>query len=363
MRLKSQIRATLNAVQLTREYQGLVLDTAGTGTLLLNVFEHLGDFRVVRVDVNKDATPGQTFRMDIESMSQWSVLIGFNIKLSEGRWNVDGVFLLERDPAFVSLLKAAFFALLVSVLLSWMASKSKEQERIRNAESKALLVTQIAHDIRSPLAALKAVSRNDADLSFEDQSLMEAAIQRINAIAENLLRMSREATVKNAEVKEAVSVLAIQDLNQKIELLKREKSLEYSNTGPVEIILNLDLPQVIARVKIDPAGFMRVLSNLINNSIEASLPGNRRIIVSTRVELFARKWFLIVEDHGTGFPEHLIAKLGRHGLTYGKVGGNGIGIAHAIQQIKSWGGTFAVESLRNPTRICITLPCFGDDPR
>ena len=118
MRLKSQIRATLNAVQLTREYQGLVLDTAGTGTLLLNVFEHLGDFLVVRVDVNKDATRGQAFRMDIESMSQWSVLLGFNIKLSEGRWNVDGVFLLERDPALVSLLKAAFSALLVSVLLS-----------------------------------------------------------------------------------------------------------------------------------------------------------------------------------------------------------------------------------------------------
>jgi len=355
-RLKSQIRATLNSVQLTREYQGLVLDTAGTGTLLLNVLKNLGDFRVVRLDVRQNIPQGQSFQIDIEHPNPFIMLLGFKVKLIEGKWNFDGMFLLGKNLIFISLIKSGFIAFLVSLLVSWIAFRSKEQEQIRNAEAKAILVTQIAHDIRSPLAALKVVSQKNTDLSSDDLMLMEVATQRIHDIAENLLKMSREPLDDGDREQTEKFSTTIQEVNHKIELLKREKTFEYSNSDPVEIELKLDSSGQQTKIQAETESLIRILSNLINNSIEASPPTERRITLSTLVQPDTKQWSIIVEDYGAGIPDHLISKLGTHGLTYGKKQGNGIGLSHAIQQVKKWHGSFTVDSQRNPTRIRISLP-------
>ena len=360
-RLKSQIRATLNSVQLTREYQGLVLDTAGTGTLLLNVLKNLGDFRVVRLDVLQNTPQGQSFRIDIEHPNPLIMWLGFKVKLTEGKWNFDGMFLLGKNLIFISLIKSGLLAFLVSLLVSWIAFRSKEQEKTLNAEAKAILVTQIAHDIRSPLAALKVVSQKKTDLSSDDQMLMEVATQRIHDIAENLLQMSRVPVDDGDREQTEKSLNTIQEINHKIELLKREKTLEYLNSDTVEIELKLDSSINQAKIQGETESLIRILSNLINNSIEASPLTERRITVSTLIQPDTTQWSVVVEDFGSGIPDHLISKLGTHGLTYGKKQGNGIGLSHAIQQVKKWHGTFEVESRKNPTRIRISLPYSFDD--
>ena len=68
-----------------------------------------------------------------------------------------------------------------------------------------------------------------------------------------------------------------------------------------------------------------------------------------------------VKDNGKGIPPEVLAKLGQKGETYGKAGGNGLGLYHARTTIEGWGGSFKIESVPGKgTAVLITLPRTAD---
>ncbi len=68
----------------------------------------------------------------------------------------------------------------------------------------------------------------------------------------------------------------------------------------------------------------------------------------------------MVSDNGKGIPSHILARLGEHGISYGKKGtesGSGLGIYHAKKTVEEWGGKFEVRSREGiGTAIEIKLP-------
>jgi anti-sigma regulatory factor (Ser/Thr protein kinase) len=102
----------------------------------------------------------------------------------------------------------------------------------------------------------------------------------------------------------------------------------------------------------------RVLSNIINNAIEA-VPENTGKV---SIYLFTsdKNSLIKVVDNGKGMSPETLKSLGRVGFSYGKentTSGSGLGFYHAKKTIESFGGEIKVESkVGVGTTVSIYLP-------
>ncbi len=226
------------------------------------------------------------------------------------------------------------------------------------------LATQVAHDIRSPLAALDNVIGNIKVLPEDDRILVRAAVNRIKDIANNLIEKNRElksgqkgagSTGTNAATPAATTEAHIvQLLSSLVDPLVTEKRMQFRSKIGIEIDGRVDASSYGLFAKIQPTEFKRVLSNLVNNAVEVL--GDRGTVTIT-LATKNNQIEIRVADNGKGIPPEILAKLGRRGETHGKQGGSGLGLYHACTSVESWGGKLTIESeVGNGTAVVITLP-------
>lgn len=100
--------------------------------------------------------------------------------------------------------------------------------------------------------------------------------------------------------------------------------------------------------------FSRILSNILQNSIEAISNSGT---ISITLESSLQHTVISISDNGCGIPESVLERLGKSDLTYGKANGNGLALQHAYSTIHSWNGTLKLDSkLNNGTTVTIVLP-------
>lgn len=209
---------------------------------------------------------------------------------------------------------------------------------------------QVAHDIRSPLAALAVESNSLKELPEERRVCIVRAIQRINDIANDLIL---KGTQDNLLVKDPQKS-ALHLISSLTESLVSEKRIQFRSHLDKEILFVLDSTSYGLFVTVDPKEYKRVLSNLIDNAIEAiEVQG----IVSIRIEGKEKIIKVSIHDNGKGIPEHLLKQLAQKGITYGKKQGLGLGLYHASQSVRSWGGSLDIHStFGKETTATIRLP-------
>ena len=219
------------------------------------------------------------------------------------------------------------------------------------AVSKAVsdMAAQVAHDIRSPLAALDSALKDLSALPGEKQELARGAMGRIGEIAQGLLEKYRKPGVKTeADEKPASS----QDLKALIEPMLAEKRAQYASRP--ELAINFNCTTEDARANVQPTEFRRIISNLVNNAVEAFEKGGRVAVELSRLD---GQILLKVSDNGKGIPSAILSKLGQKGETHGKAGGTGLGLYHARTKVGSWGGSLKIESKpAHGTTVTISLP-------
>ncbi|OGR40801.1 MAG: hypothetical protein A2X35_09910 [Elusimicrobia bacterium GWA2_61_42] len=216
---------------------------------------------------------------------------------------------------------------------------------LRVKESHANLAAQVAHDIRSPLAALGAAAQN-LQLPEEQRALIDGAVDRMRGIADDLLERYRGPAAAPKAAPGARSLAGL------ISQVVAEKRLQHKGKPGVAIEFSGAGEEIQAAV--DPKELQRLVSNLVNNSIEAfNGPG----MVEVSLSAADGKAVLQVKDDGKGIPPELLSRLGQKGVTHGKPGGNGLGLYHARAAAEGWGGSFRIWS--EPGRgtvITIELP-------
>ncbi|MGK5085906.1 HAMP domain-containing sensor histidine kinase [Bdellovibrionota bacterium FG-1] len=211
------------------------------------------------------------------------------------------------------------------------------------------MAAQVAHDIRSPLAAMAVIEKDLSPLPENTRLIVRNAIGRIRDIATNL---TEQYLPHKAPVQEPGQVLQL--LSSLIESLVTEKRTQYRDRMGIEISFSIEKAGYGLFAYIQPREFKRVLSNLINNAVEA-IEGNGRVGVtlSTQGTTIA----IGVSDTGKGIPFDLISKLDSRGETHGKTGGTGLGLYHAKSTMETWGGSLSIESaVAKGTQIKLTLP-------
>ncbi len=219
---------------------------------------------------------------------------------------------------------------------------------LRVKESHASLAAQVAHDIRSPLAALDSVMKDVSSLPEDRRELARGAVARISEIARDLLDDYRRPGAGAAPAEKDASP---QDIGGLLGPVLAEKREQFA--GRPGLVLELSAaPGLVARVR--PAEFRRLVSNLVNNAVEA-LEGGGRVSLSAYAS--GDRVRVEIADDGKGIPPEVLARLGRRGETHGKAGGNGLGLYHARKAAEEWGGSLNLESGPGKgTRVIIELP-------
>ncbi|MGZ3782537.1 MAG: sensor histidine kinase [Pseudobdellovibrionaceae bacterium] len=264
-------------------------------------------------------------------------------------------------------------SVLIFFILVWFSLKRKDEIynlKISQEQLKNTIAKQVSHDIRSPLSALTMVAGALKDIPEDKRILIRNATQRINDIANDLLQKgqisnlqtqqpSQFGSEKNISSSPSSHSVTKEFIPALIDILVSEKRTQYREHTGLEI--NVDFKNSFgAFAEVNSPQLKRVVSNLINNSVEAFDNNEGKVIIGVKKVESDAKVEIFVKDNGKGIPKHILNKLGQVGISHGKEGtlaGNGLGIYHAKKTIESFGGTFEIESNEGTgTFIRIQLP-------
>jgi len=210
------------------------------------------------------------------------------------------------------------------------------QERRR--EEQLAFAAGVAHDLRNPLAALKAsawIPGDGLDALPPGQikrrfELVRRQVDRLEALTEDLLEVSR-MDAGRLELRPAVHDLA-ELAAESIELhacVTPDHRLELESHGPVPAVC-------------DGARVARVLNNLVGNAVKYSPEGG---LVRVRVRSDGEVALLEVEDQGPGIAPEEAGRLFepfQRGSAHCLAPGVGMGLYVARRLVEAHGGTIGV---------------------
>ena len=227
----------------------------------------------------------------------------------------------------------------------------------KSAQRQAQFAEQVAHDIRSPLSALNLVVSVAKTMPEDQRMLIQKAAQRINDIANGLLQTAKQTSdLSPTSTRSTLNAIPNATVIDIIETVVNEKRIQFGDRVQFEFQTDLSKnTDVVA--SINDTELSRVISNLINNSIEAFQGlGLVRVGLSTEGQLIK----ITIQDNGPGMSPEVLNQLGERGFSFGKDGtqsGSGLGVHHAKQTVERARGKFLVTSqLGKGTEIHLSLP-------
>ncbi len=231
----------------------------------------------------------------------------------------------------------------------------RDRFAVERALSESILTSQVAHDIRSPLAALDMAMLEIEKIPEELRLLIRSAVERIHDIANNLLlvaKSSNHSTVNSSSDIKFIQSNHPELVSDLIEAIISEKRLQFRDKSKIKISFFAEPNANLAFASLNASEFQRVLSNLINNSLEA-LPHGGEIKLEL-LRAFNSTLVLKISDTGIGIPAENLKKLATYGVSFGKVSGHGIGLHHAFSTVRLMSGEMTLESTVGKG-TCVTI--------
>ena len=224
-----------------------------------------------------------------------------------------------------------------------LASELREKDEIRTEEEekRMLLVSEISHDLKNPLASVQGYSemllsgRADADRQQDYLKMIYDNSVRSNSILQSLFTYSKLGSAGyKAELEETdICEYTRQIIAEYIPRLE-EAGFRYK----------LDIPEEEIMVDISRDLFRRVYDNLIENSMKYNEAGTEIGIIVRRTDKNVQ---IIVMDNGVGIPEEHREKIftpfyrGDDKAGNSKSGGSGLGLAIVKRIVELHNGSIA----------------------
>jgi two-component system sensor histidine kinase KdpD len=240
------------------------------------------------------------------------------------------------------------------------AALDRDRLRTQAAQAEALaegnrmrtaLLAAVSHDLRTPLASIKAsvstLRQTDVEWTAADEAALLATIEdgadRLDALIGNLLDMSRLATGSLQPFLRATSV----------EEVAPAALLGLAPASSVRIAVPDDLPLV----RTDPVLLERVLANLFSNALAHSPSGQPPELRAGPAGGSVR---LEVLDHGPGVPDEFKLRMFEPFERLGeRATGNGVGLGLAVAKgfLEAMGGTIhAADTPGGGLTVQVSLP-------
>jgi two-component system sensor histidine kinase KdpD len=223
-----------------------------------------------------------------------------------------------------------------------LAAAAREADIARESDAlKSALLESVSHDMRTPLASIRAAAGSlvddQVDLGPGDRrataEMIDREAEHLNRIVTNLLDLSR---VEAGALRLELEVYDLADL--------LEPTLDRARRRLARHELEVEIGDV-APVLVDAVLVDQVVANLLENEAKYTPPGTR-VAVSAREITGEGVVRLTVEDGGPGVPEasltHLFDKFYRvPGRSAGSRGGTGVGLAVVRGLTEALGGRVA----------------------
>ncbi|MDH4069142.1 MAG: ATP-binding protein [Ignavibacteria bacterium] len=211
------------------------------------------------------------------------------------------------------------------------------------------MASQIIHDIRSPMAALRLYAetikrRSDDSGIGEIATHMIKQVDRFVRMAQEILDFSRGVSEMNIDT---ISVDELVDVG--VELFSHE--MQKRNIGFVRAVEHQ------GECRVDIEKMIRVFYNIASNAMDAMPDGGT---LTQRVRRQGDALVIEFTDTGHGIPEEIRSKILQPFFTAGKKHGTGLGLAIAKKIVDDHRGELTILSETGKgTTIRISIPMDG----
>ena len=214
----------------------------------------------------------------------------------------------------------------------------------------------MAHDITSPLVSLEVFAKTCKNLPSEQQYVLSGITSSIRNIADDLLQKYKY-NKRELDFSKKQNVLVSLALSEVI----NQKKLQYNNKRDIHISLSYDSSAKYSFINIDQSNFLRTISNLINNAVEACKEKHGIINVKLKVE--NNKAVIEVSDNGKGMSEKMINQIMSDiPVESTKQNGCGLGLCQVMETARLYHGEINIVSRgEKGTKFIIAFP-LTDQP-
>ena len=204
----------------------------------------------------------------------------------------------------------------------------------------AEMARQVSHDIKSPIFSVKNLLAT-AQIDGELRSTLRKNIGRIEDIA-NALKL------KNTIASRANLVF----LDTAIDYILAEKRNQYSG---ISIIFDRVKSSRGLFVKICPATLSSIISNIVNNAVEA-----KSQIINICCNFIQGRVQIFIADNGVGIARDIKDKVFLKEFSYGKKNGSGLGLYSAKIELQKIAGdiSFCSKPCQGSTFTISLVGCY-----
>jgi len=223
------------------------------------------------------------------------------------------------------------------VLLLRDVTRLKEVERLKSE-----FVMAASHELYTPLTSLGLsidllLEQTSGDFSSRDRELLQVAheeVQRLKALVQDLLDLSKIESGKITLEIENVSVAAVFDQIQAI--FKGQLEMK-------SVHLFMDLPEDPPLIRADANKITWVLTNLVSNALRYVGQDGR---IHLQVKRLGSQVQMTVQDDGPGIPPEYQSRIFQKFIQVQgrEAGGTGLGLAICKEIVRAHGGSIWVES-------------------
>ncbi|MGD6895877.1 AAA family ATPase [Bacillus infantis] len=238
---------------------------------------------------------------------------------------------------------------------------NKELDRSRQAKN--TILSDISHDLRSPLAAVKgyieAVQEGIAESEEQKREFLQRSVSRLNelnVLIRDLFDLSR---MEAGQIRFEMDYLP---LGQMLVNIRKQFKFEAEKKG-LYFVLDLENTNVenVPLVEADPARLLQAFSNLVSNSIRHTETGG--LILSARLASQGGSVRICLSDTGSGIPAARLPFIFDRNYTKAssnsRMAGNGIGLSITREIIARHNGKVWAESNEGEgTSVFIELPIY-----
>ena len=235
----------------------------------------------------------------------------------------------------------------LNTLLQDFYTKKSEFEQSKQAMAQVL--TNISHDIRTPLTVLKGNSEMLSNIT-NDPSMPEnvhAMADKIDRKADDLISTINDYFTMS---KIASGDLPIKLKKENVSRLCQDTILDYYDLleqKQFEVDIQIPDPPIFAYI--DNEALQRILKNLIDNAIRHGGDGK---YLSLRLTTSNGNSIIEIEDHGNGMsPQQQKQIFARNYTTARKSSGSGLGLAISKRLAEQIGAELEVYSVQNEQTI------------
>jgi signal transduction histidine kinase len=224
-------------------------------------------------------------------------------------------------------------------------------------EMRDQFVDTATHELRTPLANIKAYAETLALADLIDVEQQKQFLNTINAEATRLARFVDDLlSVSSMEIGSLSLNKQVTDLGR---LLNEVFGKIQAQMDEKQLAFDAVLPEKLPEPVLDKDKISAVLVNLLGNAVKYTMPGGR---VTLRVNVTDQDVEISVEDTGFGIAEHELPRVfdkffRSNDARVQEQSGTGLGLALAQEVVRLHGGRITVESeLNKGSTFHVTIP-------